>query len=100
MKKLHNLLILFKSNKTSLLLILGLLLVVIFYSCIVFSHNIHGDAKFHALYAKESAKSGILEDHQSFKIFDFSGQKRIYMPISYPLTSESFNTIVYTYLFR
>src|SRR5690349_19278217 len=80
-------------------ILVGLCALLLFstYACIVFTMNIHGDAKYHALSAKESVEQGSLVQHQPYRIFNFSNDRRIYMPIAYPLTAESLFTILYLY---
>jgi hypothetical protein len=69
-----------------------------FFSVASLRNNIHGDAKFHSLFAKESSETGKLVSHYPHRIYKFDGAKRVYTPISYPLTDESFNTVLYTLL--
>jgi hypothetical protein len=67
------------------------------YFFIAFTINIHGDAKYHALTAKESAESGYLTQHQPYRIFNYVNSERIYMPIAYPLTTETLFTLFYLF---
>ncbi len=69
--------------------------IFIFFACITLRINIHGDAKFHTLFAKESAETGDLVRHNPYWIYEFQNNERIYVPIPYPLTSESLFSIIY-----
>lgn len=83
-------------NINYIVLIFSLLLFITF-TFITLRLNIHGDSKFHTLYAKESSELGYLVAEQPRRIYTIEGNQRIYMPIAYPLTSESLFTIFYLF---
>lgn len=78
-------------------LIIGSIVVFTLFALIILKLNIHGDAKFHTLYAKDSTESGFLVAEQPRRIFMFEGNRRIYMPIAYPLTSEALFSVLYLF---
>lgn len=84
-------------NKEKILVMLFSLLVFGFYSYIVFTINIHGDSKYHALSAKVSVEQGSLTPYQPYRIYTYQNNERIYMPIAYPLTAESLFTVMYLF---
>ncbi len=69
--------------------------VFFFFLNITLRTNIHGDAKFHTLFAKESVETGKLARFNPYWIYDFNGGNRTYVPIAYPLTSESLFSVFY-----
>lgn len=86
-----------KKYKETFTVLLFSLLIFMGFSVVVLHSNIHGDAKYHTLTAKESAEQGALMQHQPYRLFEKQGEKRIYMPIAYPLTTESLFTIFYLF---
>ena len=85
------------TRKERLLVILFASLVFTIYSFIVFNINIHGDSKYHALSAEVSAEQESLAQYQPYRIFNYSNNRRVYMPIAYPLTAESLFTIMHLF---
>jgi hypothetical protein len=77
--------------------IIIIFLVFILFWLGTFRTNIHGDAKFHTLHAKESVFNNNLVKSQSYRLYSNDENKRVYMPISYPLTSEALFTILYLF---
>src|SRR6266498_4130601 len=86
-----------QQKKEQIIIFLFAFIIFMLYTIIVLNSNIHGDARFHTLYAKESAESGFLVQSQPYRIYEFQGEKRIYMPIAYPLTYISLFTILYLF---
>ncbi len=65
------------------------------FSFIIFPKNIYGDGKIHSLNAIRSIGEGRLVSHQPHLIYSFADDKTIYVPISYPLMSESVFSVFY-----
>ncbi len=84
------------SYKLFIIVFLALFLGL-FYGIIVFKVNVHGDAKFHTLYARNSAETGKLVESQPYSIYSFNDNQRVYNPIAYPLGSEALFTLLYTF---
>lgn len=87
----------FTKHKETIIILLFSLLTFVGFSVVVLQSNIHGDAKYHTLTAKASAEKGTLMQHQPYRLFEKQGDKRIYMPIAYPLTTESLFTLFYLF---
>ncbi len=88
-----------KINKIKIYALFALLssVVISLFSYSISKTNIHGDAKFHTYFAKETIKSGFLVKEQPHRIFNINDGNRVYMPIAYPLTSESLFSILYAF---
>jgi hypothetical protein len=79
-----------------ILFVLGFALVLfVLQGFFVINNNIHGDAKFHTQFAKESVESGTLVKEQPYRLYSYSNGHTRYMPIPYPLTSESLFSMLY-----
>jgi hypothetical protein len=84
-----------KNGKNFIAFILFFFIIALF-SLINFKNNIHGDAKFHSLYAKTSVEKSTLTKTQPNSIYTFDKNGApIYTPIAYPLTSESLFSLFY-----
>jgi hypothetical protein len=76
-------------------IIIVALFIFIFYSFIALRLNIHGDAKFHTLYAAESIRTGDIVQNQPYSIYKYDGEKRIRTPIVYPLSSVALFSLLF-----
>jgi len=73
---------------TGLAPLILMVLVFLYLMIYILPTNIHGDGRFHTLYAREIVETGELLEHQPYEIMCIEDGEKVMMPISYPLTSH------------
>lgn len=82
-------------NRYKDLLPLILVIVVFFYLAVyVLPVNIHGDGKFHTLYAREIVDTGRLPEHEPYSLVP-AADETVHLPINYPLGSHTLMAVFY-----
>lgn len=82
-------------NRYNGLLPLILVIIVFFYLTVyVLPANIHGDGKFHTLYAREIVDTGRLPEHEPYSLVP-AADETVHLPINYPLSSHTLMALFY-----